>query len=848
MNDQTYIWILIYVVMALVLVLGALVGRRWRSAVVADPQARYRYLRGVCIFYALLCGLQLFAAFHSKPPLTWKNFAAPAAMLGCLGIFLFQFLQARKRWRASAEFKSQPPPKPAPFFWQAVFILLPVILLAGFGLFSLRQDRLLVEQEAKQSAELLAQRIAKAVATDGGNFLRDYRNNSSSLAASDSTVLGLSGWSGGEVSRSNELQRIENWQRANPEINLSALPPAGSVGYEADRPLPMPPSPSEWLAQLDTRQQSLWQTLQQAALSSRDETIVSNLVETFLATKPPKGARANARYLLLLAQARNLPPAEAVLKIADYSWTNWGNSGELSDAGLPLGQLICYQALKRLPDGAGLPKNFIRHNAIAWTITYAPSVFSPALISETERVARGTAQEQNAATLRAWWNSASAARQVMDDFEEQHPTNTWKVGAFWVDSRNENFLVLLGDRRAERTNAPPIESLVSDRVVLPMAVLQKATAHALRQSGISVPAYALARIEMVSRAINLPAAKEFSDSAGKLPTLGESSGEFDWFYVAEPEFQFRVVISLANPQALYARQNLRNWMFGALIVLSLAAAVLALLAARRAFQRQLALNEQKSNFVSSVSHELRAPIASVRLMAENLERGKISGAEKQNEYFRFIVQECRRLSALIENVLDFSRIEQGRKQYEFEPTNLIALTETTVKLMEPYAAEKGVNLKLETFNLQPSTFNLELDVDGRAIQQALVNLIDNAIKHSAKGETVSVEIQNEKLKIKNVGCEDEGRERGRDVSQVTHHASLVTLSVSDHGPGIPAAEQEKIFERFYRLGSELRRETQGVGIGLSVVKHIVEAHGGRVIVQSEVGKGSTFTIELPGKI
>ena len=103
----------------------------------------------------------------------------------------------------------------------------------------------------------------------------------------------------------------------------------------------------------------------------------------------------------------------------------------------------------------------------------------------------------------------------------------------------------------------------------------------------------------------------------------------------------------------------------------------------------------KSNFVSSVSHELRAPIASVRLMAEGLERGKIAGAEKQNEYFRFIVQECRRLSSLIENVLDFSRIEQGRKQYEMESTDLVALTEQTVKLMETYAAEREVKIALE---------------------------------------------------------------------------------------------------------------------------------------------------------
>jgi len=242
--------------------------------------------------------------------------------------------------------------------------------------------------------------------------------------------------------------------------------------------------------------------------------------------------------------------------------------------------------------------------------------------------------------------------------------------------------------------------------------------------------------------------------------------------------------------------------------------------ARRAFFQQLRLNEMKSNFVSSVSHELRAPIASVRLMAENLERGKIPEARRQGEYFHFIVQECRHLSSLIENVLDFSRIEQGRKEYEFEPSDVIALARTTVKLLEPYAAEKGV--KLETSGLEPGAANIELNVDGRALQQALVNLIDNAIKHSPKGEAVTV-----------------GMERRDGPAKAVH------LYVADHGPGIAKEEHEKIFERFYRCGSELRRQTQGVGIGLSVVRHVVAAHGGRVLLQSELGHGSRFTIELP---
>lgn len=180
-------------------------------------------------------------------------------------------------------------------------------------------------------------------------------------------------------------------------------------------------------------------------------------------------------------------------------------------------------------------------------------------------------------------------------------------------------------------------------------------------------------------------------------------------------------------------------------------------------------------------------------------------------------------------MLDFSRINQGRKRYEFEPIDLVALIRQTVGLMEPNAGEQKVGLALS--EPPPGAEEMQPYWDGQAVQQALVNLIDNAIKHSPAGGIVMVGLEVVK---------------GATESSVGHRPStIIRVWVEDQGQGIPAQEQERIFEPFYRRGSELRRETKGVGIGLSIVKHIAEAHGGRVLVRSAAAQGSRFTLELP---
>jgi signal transduction histidine kinase len=292
---------------------------------------------------------------------------------------------------------------------------------------------------------------------------------------------------------------------------------------------------------------------------------------------------------------------------------------------------------------------------------------------------------------------------------------------------------------------------------------------------------------------------------------------------------------LVGPELLYARQKDRAVWFGLLIAAAALAALLGVVSSWRAFRQQHQLARMQSNFLSSVSHELRAPIASVRLMAEGLEQNRVTEPNRRQEYFHFIVQECRRLSGLIENVLNVSRIEQGKQQYTFEPTDLRRLVEDTVQLMQPAARERHIEV---TFDF-PSCALEPPELDGPSIQQALINLIDNAIKHSPDNETIVVSLEIVSGAARPASVQPDEAEPNTD--------KRIQLIVADHGPGIPSEDHERIFERFYRRGTELRRSTQGVGIGLHIVKRTTDAHGGRVWVECGERQGSRFVMELPLK-
>ena len=234
----------------------------------------------------------------------------------------------------------------------------------------------------------------------------------------------------------------------------------------------------------------------------------------------------------------------------------------------------------------------------------------------------------------------------------------------------------------------------------------------------------------------------------------------------------------------------------------------------RSVSKEMSLARMKSDFVSNVSHELRTPLSLIQLYAETLELGRISTQEKKEEYYRTIRKESERLGKLISNILDFSRIEAGRKEYDLRETDIAELVRNTLDTYR-YQIEKN-GFEFET-SIEPNIPRMRLDRE--AIARALLNLVNNALKYSADEKFLQVKLY---------------RTNG-----------TVKLEVVDRGIGIARRDQTKIFEKFYRTCDPLVHNTKGSGLGLSLVKHITHAHGGQVEVESTPGKGSKFTLSLP---
>jgi two-component system phosphate regulon sensor histidine kinase PhoR len=226
------------------------------------------------------------------------------------------------------------------------------------------------------------------------------------------------------------------------------------------------------------------------------------------------------------------------------------------------------------------------------------------------------------------------------------------------------------------------------------------------------------------------------------------------------------------------------------------------------------LERVRRDFVANVSHEFKTPLTAIQGFAETLLGGALDDTANRKRFVEIIRDHSARLARLTDDLLKLSLIEAGKLELEFRPVKVAGLLDSCLETTRLKAAQKQLTLSVECPASLPAVRG-----DARRLAEVLQNILDNAVQYTAEGGTISI------------------RARAED--------HLVRIAVSDTGIGIPRDEQQRIFERFYRVDAARSREAGGTGLGLSIAKHLVEAHGGRIEVESEVGQGSTFSVLLP---
>lgn len=280
---------------------------------------------------------------------------------------------------------------------------------------------------------------------------------------------------------------------------------------------------------------------------------------------------------------------------------------------------------------------------------------------------------------------------------------------------------------------------------------------------------------------------------------------------------WEVAAYLVNPAQLTQAARTARLTLGLLVAMLLLTIGMGSWLIARSLNSELKLARQKTDFVSNVSHELKTPLTSIRMFSELLAEGRVPDPAKQRSYQQIISAEAARLTRLINNILDFSRMERGEKKYSFQPCDLVEIVRATAETFRPHFETNGFK-----FECQLPERKISARGDADALSQVLVNLLSNAEKYSNGGKEVSL-----LLKLRE--------------SPLPH----AEIRVLDRGTGVPRGSEEKIFEKFYRAHDSLGGGIQGSGLGLTIARQIARAHGGDVVFEPREGRGSCFILRLP---
>jgi len=307
------------------------------------------------------------------------------------------------------------------------------------------------------------------------------------------------------------------------------------------------------------------------------------------------------------------------------------------------------------------------------------------------------------------------------------------------------------------------------------------------------------------------------DNVGILPNAVSISRNAKYFWETRfPTTLYKWLLQVVPRNYTEMEQNARNQrrvnLF--LTLMSMIMIFLSLAIIYVVGRRERQLTQLKEDFISNVSHELKTPLSLIRMFSEILVTNRVKNEEARQEYYSIIHSESDRMSRLVANLLDFARLERERHSLHFEKANVAQLV---VKELEAYRYQmqkEGFELITRVDGDVPDTI-----IDPTAISMALFNLLDNAVKYSSEKKQVVV--------------------------SVSRSNGFVELAVKDEGMGIPEAERQRIFDKFFRGSGAGIRKIRGSGIGLTITRQVAEMHGGEILVESEIGRGSTFTLKIP---
>ena len=278
-----------------------------------------------------------------------------------------------------------------------------------------------------------------------------------------------------------------------------------------------------------------------------------------------------------------------------------------------------------------------------------------------------------------------------------------------------------------------------------------------------------------------------------------------------PEYQLGISLIGQTIEDLVQQRALTNILLIGLLTVVL---ILGVWIVYRNIKKEVELAQIKSEFVSNVSHELRTPLSLISMFSETLEMDRVKTKEKKKEYYSIISNEANRLSKIVNSILNFSKMEAGKRQFNFVESYLNDVVENVYRSYKFHLEQKGFALEIQKDETIPI-----IKIDEEAVSEAIVNLVDNAVKYSDDRKKISVRTFREN--------------------------NYAVIEVEDEGIGIPEKDQKKIFEKFFRVSSGNVHNVKGSGIGLSIVKYIVDAHNGKIELFSEVGKGSKFRLLFP---